>query len=359
MDTKKTFPYTFPPVRELLLEKYGPLFDVHSFDKLKEVIRKNSKGLTGIEKRVVRLRFNSEMRGTDIGSKLDMTYNHTYIYEEKALEKVLTHFMGRELGYMKAEQLLNMKLSDLSSYIPRIPKGKGNAVLKGRLSNIHNIMVKDLILGGRFLVDKGIIGRDSYEHLADFLAKHGVAIQSYKKHFDYTAEKYKNALSLPSIKKVAHLFHKHQKFLEPLEVDIVRMRLDNYSLAQVKKEVGLSRERISKIEDNALAKLNFYKEYGSKNYSIDELVNMKVSQFVMLVPPDHDARRSRIKDVLSEYFGDYNLSFLVEHPAVLAKCPNFHYNSYDSFRKILNNHHIPLPDVEYFRRMKRYFKVHQ
>jgi hypothetical protein len=353
---KQTFPKTFPPVRSLLLKRYGPLVGTSSFDRLKEIVEQNSAGMTEKERRVIRLRFFSELRGAEISSKLAMLPQNVFRKEYYGFNKVLTNFRSKKFYDMNREKILNMRLRELSEYLPYGSSLRAYGALKICLLKLGDMKVKNLVDMGYSVVGDGIIGLKSYNHLKDFLHEHDIVLPGSVPHFEANVRRYKEILNVGSINKVSKIVHKYSRFLEPAEFKVMRQRLKNHSLQDIGKEFDKTREWVRKVEGSALGKLRFYSAFYSKNYSLNDLMSMRISEFVNFIPPFQDNKKSRLKRVLLDSFSNRSLVDIVERPSELAKCPDINFKTYDAFRQVLKMYRISMPDLDYFESMKRFYR---
>lgn len=343
------------PVKVTLCNRYGRLFNLKSFDRLREIVNDNLDGLTPKEKLVIGMRFNKLMRQTKIGEKLNTSHPNIFYYEVSAMEKILFNSKAKKIYGMGKDAILKMPASALAQYIPYHGGKHKSNTLRSCLSNMKGIKVYKLVEMGRSVVTKGLIGERSYEHLADFLAGFDISLTSRVPYYKHVMDNYVEAFSVSSLKKLKLKFSKYSRVLSPLEAKILEMRIKGDSLRDLEDQLGLSYERVRLYESRALAKVRFHNMSLKSRQQPAKVLTMKVSEFVEFLPPrSGHTGLSRVRNVLSREFSEHNLAYLVENPVEMAKCSNFSSKSYQALRSALKVYNVVLPDVDYFSYLKRF-----
>ena len=330
------------------MRNYAHLLGASSFRGLKRIVRDNMESLTDMEKRILSMRF-SKLRAKEINSKLNISLQRVYYRERRAISKVLADLKSKQLQHMDKERILNMFLSEFAKYLPSSPNVNYYTRVRHSFSRIKDMKIGGLIEMGPSIMNKVGIGARSYDRLRKFLLNYDIKLEKIPSLYDTNIKKYINVLSTSSLDDTKITISRYGDFLEPLELKVLKMRLFGNSLRSIGMKVDLTRERIRKIESYALEKLRFYSDRSLENYTKDDVLSMKVSEFVNLIPPARDYKAVRIKNALLTCFSEHNLAYLVENPDELAKCPAFHAKCYMSFRNILRNYGISLANTDYFK----------
>lgn len=336
-------------VEGVLLKKYAHLFGVSSFEELKKLVKDNMQGLTEKERKILNMRL-SKSSVREIGPKLNIHLSNVCSWEKKAVYKVLTNLRSRQLQHIGKKQVLSMSLVDLVNYLPYHPSNTHYfSGVRCSFSKLKDLKIYDLVEMGPSIMERANLGKSSYERLRKFLLKEDIKLEKIPPLYDRKVRKYNRVLSTSSLGDIKEVISKYGRLLKPSEFKVLKLRIfDNRSLKSTGMQLGLTRERIRKIEDSALQNLRFYSDRNLENYTKDNILNMKISEFVKLIDLK-DPVVTRLKNSLLKRFSDHNLAYLVKNPSELVSTRNFGVKSYKTLKELLKGYDIIIPEVDYFK----------
>ncbi len=169
--------------------------------------------------------------------------------------------------------------------------------------------------------------------------------------YNKTIAKYNNILSTSSVGSITELLDKHGDKLNHLEFNILKMRLAGHSLESIGNEFKLTRERIREREGYALQLLKFY-SLPNQSYTKEQIINMNVSDFINLIPPNRNYSNTALRNVLLKNFKNHKVSYLVDNFRKLVNCYDMGNRCYETLRGLLVSYNVDMPDVAVFNSLK-------